>query len=50
MIEFLALNGAWLEMGNDTMLGEWFEQVVAHEMSESGLIAALAPYLQALGD
>ena len=44
MIEFLAINGYWLEMPNDIQLGEWFEAVVAKEMSEAELVAALAAF------
>lgn len=45
MIEFLAINGAWLSLPNDTRLGEWFAEVIAHEMSEDEFVARLVPFL-----
>lgn len=45
MIEFLAINGAWLSMPNNTDLGEWFAEIIAHEMSEAEFVAKLAPFL-----
>ena len=44
MIEFLALNGVWLDMPNDTRLGRLFEDTVAGLMGEADLADALAAH------
>lgn len=46
MIEFLAINGYWLDLPNDTRLGQLFEQTVADLRSEDDLYAGLIPHLQ----
>ena len=45
MIEFLAINGYYLDMPNDTRLGRLFKLTVAGRMSEQDLVAALDRYL-----
>lgn len=45
MIEFLALNGVWLEMPNDTRLGRVFKLAVARRISESDLVDLLDQYM-----
>ena len=45
MIEFLAINGAWLNMPNDLKLAELFLEALARRMSEEELADALYPFL-----
>lgn len=47
MIEFLAANGYWLSMPNDTKLGKLFKLAVIGEITEADLIAELGDHLQA---
>lgn len=45
MLEFLAINGYWLELPNDTWLGETFELVVKDGLEEAQFIDELDPIL-----
>jgi death-on-curing protein len=45
MIEFLAINGAWLEMPNDTKLARLFLLTLAKRMSEAELADELSRHL-----
>ncbi len=46
MIEFLALNGFWLNMPNDTTLGALFEAAVSEQMSEGQFADDIYPYIE----
>lgn len=46
MIEFLAINGYWLDMPNDTRLGRLFALVVADRRTEDDLIDELDRHLR----
>lgn len=48
MIEFLAINGYFPDMPNDTTLGAPFEAAVTERMTEEELVEDLAPYVEAL--
>lgn len=48
MIEFLAINGHFLDMPNDTTLGALFEATVVGRMTEEELIEDLFPYVEIL--
>ena len=48
MIEFLAINGYFLDMPNDTTLGALFEAAVTGRMTEDELAEDLFPYIEAL--
>jgi death-on-curing protein len=45
MIEFLAINGAWLAMPNDTRLARLFRLTIGKRMSEEEFAAELYPYI-----
>lgn len=45
MIEFLAINGAWLEMSNDTRLARLFLLTLGKRMSEEELADELSRHL-----
>jgi death-on-curing protein len=49
MIEFLAINGAWLDMPNDLKLAELFLEALARRMSEEELVDALYPFVTTTG-
>ena len=48
MIEFLAINGYFLDMPNDTTLGALFESAVADKMTEEELVQDLSSYVEEL--
>ncbi|GAC1577184.1 MAG: hypothetical protein NVS3B5_09160 [Sphingomicrobium sp.] len=48
MLSFLALNGYFLDMPNDTTLGALFESTVAGRMTEADLADDLYPYIDAI--
>jgi death-on-curing protein len=48
LIEFLAINGYFLDMPNDTTLGALFEATVAGRMTEDELAEDLFPYIEPL--
>lgn len=48
MIEFLAINGAWLEMPNDTRLARLFLLTLGKRMGEEDLGDVLSKYLMVL--
>ncbi|APE29327.1 hypothetical protein BMF35_b0072 [Aurantiacibacter gangjinensis] len=50
MIEFMAINGYWLDLPNDTYLGELFEAAVAGAISDADLVAALDEYTTEMPD
>lgn len=50
MIEFLAINGHFLDMPNDTTLGALFEATLVGRMTEEELIEDLFPYVETLSD
>ena len=45
LLQFLAINGYYLTLDNDTRLGRWFTLTVAKRSSEADLVAALDPYV-----
>jgi len=49
MIEFLAINGAWLDIPNDLKLAELFLDALARRMSEEELADALYRHLTITG-
>lgn len=48
MIEFLVVNGYYLDMPNDTTLAALFEAAVTGDMSETELAEDLFPYIQSV--
>lgn len=50
MIEFLAINGHFLDVPNDTTLGALFEATVAGRMTEEELVEDLFPFIEPLSD
>jgi len=46
MIEFLALNGFWLNMPNDTALGALFEATVIEHLTEQQFADDIYPYIE----
>ena len=50
MLEFLTINGHFLDMPNDTTLGALFEATVAGRMTEEELVEDLYPYVTPLDD
>lgn len=50
MIEFLAINGYFLDMPNDTTLGALFEAAVTGRMTEEELVEDLFPYVEPLSE
>lgn len=48
MIEFLAINGYFLDMPDDTTLGAPFEAAVTGRMTEDELAEDLFPYIEVL--
>lgn len=50
MIEFLALNGYFLDLPNDTTLGALFEAAVTGRMTEDEFVEDLYPYVIAIDE
>jgi death-on-curing protein len=50
MLEYLAINGHFLDMPNDTTLGALFEATVSGRMTEEELAEDLFPYVELLND
>jgi death-on-curing protein len=50
MIEFLAINGHFMDMPNDTTLGALFEAAVTGRMTEEELVEDLSPFVELLSD
>jgi len=48
MLEFLAINGYFLDMPNDTTLGALFEAAVMGRMTEGELVEDLFPHVALL--
>lgn len=48
LVEFLAINGYFLDMPNDTTLGALFEATVSERMTEDELAEDLSPYIEPL--
>ena len=48
MIEFMAINGYFLDTPNDTTLGALFEAAVTDRMTEEELVEDLSYFVEAL--